>query len=342
MKVNPPFSLREEYTDEVLKLMKSVTLGSNGTRYRHKMIEERIQQLDRPIYYNLERNKRVLGNITICRRPKNWYVRYFAFNVGLQARTKQPRSKAKNTTLKNSIAEFFDGILQHPENEVECFYAYIDPQNERSLWMSQSFGFKTVAKIATQTFSRTNPKRQKAVASLKVNDFIKKKMEEQYEGNPFYYTKHTFNEADFYSLTKGGEVVAFAKVYKEAWEILRLPGKRGAFLKKAVPYIPFVNKIINPKDHVFSVVDSIWCKDNEAKYLEELFEGVLYEEKTRSLIWWVDQNQPLYQAVKRKIKWGLLHRINGVQEVDLVVKSNHEKYKNVLTTPSYITGFDFI
>lgn len=342
MKVKPPFCLKEEYTDEVLNLIKSVTLGSNGARYRHQMIEERIQQLDRPIYFNLERNNRVLGNITICRRPRNWYVRYFAFNIGLQSSTRQPRSKAKKTTLKNAVDDFFNAALADPKNEIDSFYAYIDPKNERSLWMSQNFGFKTVAKIATQTFSRINPTFINEVKAVTINDFIKEKIEAQYKNNAFYYTKHTFNNEKFYTLIKEGEVVAFAKTYKESWEILQLPGKNGAFLKKVLPYLPFINKVINPANHVFSVIDSVWSKDNNAENLNTLFEGLLHAENTRSLIWWVDQKEPLYNAVKNQIKWGLLHRINGVQEVDLVVKSTQEKHKKMLEGPSYITGFDFI
>src|SRR5690554_4426148 len=139
MKVRAPFVLRESYNDEVLNLLKSVTLGSNGARYQHQRLEQRIQQVYKPLFLNLERNEKVLGNITFCRRPINWYVRYFAFDLGMQANSQQPRSKASNSGLKKRIGEFFHHAFELEQDRPSTFYAYIDPRNERSLWMSQNF-----------------------------------------------------------------------------------------------------------------------------------------------------------------------------------------------------------
>src|SRR5690554_49863 len=165
MKIKPPFVLRENYNDEVLKLLKSVVLGSNGTRYQHQGIEKRIKNVYKPLFLNLERNDKVIGNITLCRRPTNWYVRYFAFDLGLQATSQQPKSKASNSGLKSRINAFFGHVFESNENSPSCLYAYIDPRNERSLWMSQNFNFYTAAKIATQTFSRVQPKLKKGVTA---------------------------------------------------------------------------------------------------------------------------------------------------------------------------------
>lgn len=342
MKISPPFFLRDNYNEEVLNLLKSVTLGSNGTRYQHQWIDERIKHLYQPLFLNLERHDKVLGNVTLCRRPKNWYIRYFAFDLGLQANTKQPRSNAsRESGLKKRIENFFQDTFKVDENTPETLYAYIDPRNERSLWMSQNFGFKTLASIATQTFSRVHPKKKKDVQKLSVNQEIKDLINETYGNHPFYFPHHTFNDAPFYCLMKDGKMVALAKAHKAKWKIFRLPGKHGMFLKNIIPYIPRLRKIIKPNNHVFTVVDSIWCEGNNPAYLEELFEGILFQEETNSIIWWVDDKETVYNAVKNNIKWGLMHKVNGVQKVDLVVKtpnSDPEEYKS----PTYVTGFDFI
>lgn len=341
MQIKPPFFLREELNDNILALIKSVTLGSNGTLYQHQRIDRRIKQLYHPLFVNLEHRDKVLGNVTICRRPSNWYVRYFAFDLGLQSGKQKPRSKAANSSLKNRIQGFFDDAFLE-ECPPKTFYAYIDPKNERSLWMSQNFKFKTIAKIATQTFSRVKPIAQANVSAMKVDDSLKSRVQEIYGNYPFYFTHHTFNDDPFYVLTIADEIVAFAKVHQAEWKIKRLSGKYGSFLKAIVPYIPRVRKIVRPDQHIFSVVDTVWSKGNNPAYLNQLFEGILHGEKTNSLVWWVDRKEPVFQEVQNKIDWGLLHKINGVQDVDLVVRTSQLEEVNTLETPSYVTGFDFI
>ncbi|PWH85257.1 hypothetical protein [Brumimicrobium oceani] len=342
MKINPPFVLRESYNDDVLELLKSVTLGSNGARYQHQRLEQRIKQVYRPLFLNLERNDKVLGNITFCRRPKNWYVRYFAFDLGMQAASKQPRSKATNSGLKKRIGGFFDDAFEGKEESPDLFYAYIDPRNERSLWMSQNFEFYTAAKIATQSFSRVKPKEKKEVEATKVNDFIREKVEESYGNRPLYFTKHTFNEDPFYTLTINGKIVAFAKTHSAEWKITRLPGKNGGLMRNIIPFVPGLRKVIRPNSHVFTVVDSIWSQESKAEHLEMLFEGILFHEKTNTIIWWADKKEPIYSRIKDKVNWGLLNKVNGVQEVDLVIRTPKGEQKIDYDVPTYVTGFDFI
>ncbi|MBW7868381.1 MAG: hypothetical protein H3C31_08680 [Brumimicrobium sp.] len=343
MNIAPPFILREDYNEEIVKLLKSVTLGSNGAMYQHQRIDDRIERLYKPIFLNLEHGGKVLGNITFCRRPQNWYVRYFAFDGGVQAGKNKPKSKAnKDSGLKKRIESFFQQAFELEGDAPETFYAYIDPHNERSLWMSQNFDFKTIAKIATQTFSRVRLKKPTDVYATEVNDEIKHKIFEIYGNHPFFFPLHTFNETPFYTLVKDHQVVAFAKTHQEEWKIARLPGKYGKLLKNILPFIPALNRIIRPNAHVFTVVDSIWSKDFSPAYLEELFEGILYYEKTNTLFWWVDKNEPIYQHVQDKIKWGLLHTINGVSDVDLVVRTKSSVYLEKIQGPTYVSGFDFI
>lgn len=342
MNIKPPFVLREKYNDDVLNLLKSVTLGSNGALYHHKKIDQRIKQLYNPWFLNLERNDRVLGNITFCRRPKNWYVRYFAFDIGMQSSPQQPRSSAPNTGLKKRINRFFDDAFKLEENSPEIFYAYIDPRNERSLWMSQNFGFYTAAKIATQTFSRVRLKLNANVKSTQPDKFIKDKIEEIYGKHPFYFTYHTYNEEPFYTLTINNHIVAFAKTHQAEWKIVRLPGKNGAFLKKIIPYVPGLRKIIRPGSHSFITVDSVWSENNNPKYIEQLFEGILHQESSNTIIWWVDQKEAIYKEVKDKVNWGLLNKLNGVQEVDLVIRKPIGESQKPYETPTYVTGIDFI
>lgn len=346
MKVKPPFYIREEASAEILELLTSVTLGTNGAKYRHLDTAEKVKQLYRPLFLTLERADKVLGNITFCRRPCGWYIRYFAFDQALQSKGKKNNTPKANSWLKKRLDNLFQEALQAKEPDApHLFYAYIDPKNVKSLWMSEQFGFTTVATIATQTFSRIKPRKKEQVEKAPtewVNSFV----EEKFGEYPLFFAHHVNNDAPSYVIkNKAGEIIAFAKTQRAIWCIERLSGKSGALLTQMIPFIPGVRNIVKPNRHEFSTVEAVWVadaeKENARELLEQLFEGILYMEKTNSLIWWVDYNEPLYQMVQKKINWGLMHKLNGVSDAHLVtLKEESVSEKSHL--PYYTTAFDFI
>ena len=342
MRLSPLFQIREKATPEVIKLLESVTLGTNGAQYRHLDTRERIQNADNPLHVSLERNKRVIGNVTFCKRENSWYVRYFAFDTLLQG-SGQRKSKASSGRIKGELQQFFDYVLstEQPFGAVQSFYAYIDPNNEKSLWMSESFGFKARATIATQTFSRARlPKRTlaektddwKSLASLFRGEFRKSA----------YYLEHHLKQGPFYVLRNdSGEITACCKAIKATWAIERLPGKLGGILPKIIPFIPGLRRIICPKRHTFLVPEAVYVKDNNPQYLQELFEGMLSLEKEHLILWWVDEVSPLHKAVKNNVHWGPLHKLVGVNQAKLMVKLN-EQFEFDNSAPVYTCGFDFV
>jgi hypothetical protein len=334
-----PFVIREEPTESIIALLKSVTLGTNGAKYRHLNTEERLAQLYRPLYFTLERHERALGNITLCRRPCGWYVRYFAFDQLFQ--TGSPINASSGSGgLKKRINQFFEAAEQGDfEGLSDLLYAYIDPKNQRSLFISRNFGFQTVAKIATQTFSRVTPRESSRVRKIENTDELNALIRANFSNRPFFFDHHTFNDSPFYGLYLKEELVAVTKIHHANWVIEQLPGKKGKLLTKMVPYVPGLRRILKPASHQFIVVDTVWSKENDAGNVEELLSAVLALENRNLIIWWVDQQDGLYSAVKQTVQWGLLHRLNGVHEVDLVVRSSK---KLNINSPTYTTGVDFI
>jgi len=339
MKSWTPFVIREEPTEAIVNLLKSVTLGTNGAKYRHLNTEERLGQLIHPLYFTLERNERALGNITICRRPCGWYVRYFAFDQLFQTKSSSANSKGTGG-LKKTIIDFFEAAERGDLGDTpDLFYAYIDPSNQRSHFMSKTFGFQTAAKIATQTFSRITPKNSVRVRKIENREALRPIIKSCFSTRPFFFDQHTFNSSFFYGLYEQEELIAFVKIHHAKWAIDQLPGKHGKLLTKIVPYVPGLRKILHPASHQFIVIDTVWSKTNDAKQLEELMNALLFQEERNLIIWWVDQQEDVYRDVKNKVHWGLLHQINGVHEVDVVVRS---KNNPDFSLPTYITGVDFI
>lgn len=160
MSLSSLFKIRYEASPQLLDLLSKTTLGTNGAKYKHLDTRKRILEADDPLYLSLERKGRLIGNITLCRRGSMWYIRYFAFDSIFQTGSKQKSTGRSNSFLKREIGSFFDEVFEgaHSVEKPDSFYAYIDPKNDRSKWMSTNFGFQTVGHLATQTFSRINPK----------------------------------------------------------------------------------------------------------------------------------------------------------------------------------------
>ena len=67
-------------SEDLVELLSGVELGTNGAKYVHLDIKERIKEADNPLSFSLERNNRLIANITFCERDTGYYLRYFAFS----------------------------------------------------------------------------------------------------------------------------------------------------------------------------------------------------------------------------------------------------------------------
>ncbi len=328
---------RESATPAIIELLESVTLGTNGAQYSHLDTRRRISEADEPLFLTIERNEQLLGNVTFCRRDKNWYIRYFAFDNRFQS--SGTKKSSGNSLIKREIESFFQKVLD--QQEPVSFYAYIDPDNVKSLWMSENFGFETIARIATQSFSRVNPRNSIRIEKLTDWNEVKDIVQTNFSGHHYYFEAQT-SKPPFYVLKDDNEIIAFAKINSATWEIKRLPGKFGGMLTKLIPFIPRLNKIIRPKNHAFIVPEAVWIKNNDSNLLEELFEGILFEEKRNLLLWWVDEKDGLYKTIQPKTNWGILHKLIGISLAHVVQRTNSEQKRSINNQPVYTSGFDFI
>ena len=338
--LSPLFKLREIHTQGIVDLLEATTLGTNGAKYKHLDTADRIKEADSPLFLSLERYNRVLGNVTFCQRGGNWYIRYFAFQSFLQGSEHKSNNPTGNSSLKNELGQFFDDVL-NSDDSVDSMYAYIDPKNDRSKWMSENFGFEKIGELATQSFSRVNPKKSSRLSKIEDWNEIAPMVRDFYGSNRCYFEAHC-SKPPFYVLKDdSNQIIAFARSVNVHWEIVRMPGKMGGFLTKSIPYIPFLRKLIKPKNHEFLVPEIVWTNNNDPKLLSELFEGMLVDQNLNLLLWWTDIRNPLYSTIKAKVNWGLLHKIIGVAPVD-VVQLKSKSYIAQNDEPIFVSAFDMV
>ena len=95
-------------SENLIELLSGVELGTNGAKYVHLDIKERIKQADNPLSFSLERNNRLIANITFCVREKGYYLRYFAFASAFQSRGNKKNHRNQNLPdLKKKYLRYF-------------------------------------------------------------------------------------------------------------------------------------------------------------------------------------------------------------------------------------------
>lgn len=323
MALSQIFKIRDSVTPQIIALLEQTTLGTNGAMYRHLDTSARIKEADNPLFLSMERNNKVIGNITFCRRGRDWYIRYFAFHTLVQSGQKIKKEEKGNSFLKRELNQFFTDAFEGKIDgtELQSMYAYIDPKNGRSKWMSENFNFRVIGQLVTQTYSRIKPKASKRLEKITDWKTIEGFVLKNYSDHAYFFDAHA-SVAPFYAMKdENGNIIACARTSIVQWEIIQLPGRSGRLLTKVIPFIPFLNRLIKPKNHTFLVPEIVCVKDYGPAILDELFSAILYEEKLNLMIWWLDQKDSLYQNVKAKINWGLLHKIIGVSPVDVVQRT---------------------
>lgn len=326
-------------SENLIELLSGVELGTNGAKYVHLDIKERIKQADNPLSFSLERNNRLIANITFCVREKGYYLRYFAFGRAFQSRSnKKKSSKRKPSRFEKEISQIFQDLISNKPSLP--FYAYIDYDNDRSRLFSERFGFENYSDIVSRTYSRINPKKNKNITLINDWEAIKGEIKAAYGADEFYHEGHIKKGPYVVLNDDNGVMISCAKFSKVHWRIISLPGRYGSFLVKIIPFIPFLNRLIKPKNHFFLVPDVVLSKNKSPKDIESLFDGALHLFGVNSLIWFIDPNKDIYKQQRKKIKWGLLDIILGEKKVALATRNHKTPYSE--KRPVFVSAFDLI
>ena len=326
-------------SENLVELLTGVELGTNGAKYVHLDIKERIKEADHPLSFSLERNNRLIANITFCVRDTGYYLRYFTFSSAFQSQgSKNKSAKRKPSQLEKEISRVFQNLISNKPSFP--LYAYIDYDNDRSRLFSERFGFENYSDIVSRTYSRINPKKNQNITLIDDWEAISEEIKAAYGADEFYHEAHIKKGPYLVLKNDKGVMIACAKFSKVHWRIISLPGRYGSFLVKILPFIPFLNRLIKPKDHFFLVPDVVLTKNNSSEDIETLFDSALDLFKVNSLIWFIDPNKPIYKEQSKRIKWGILDKILGEKKVAVVTLNHKSHYSE--KKPVFVSAFDLI
>lgn len=324
-------------SEELVVFLEATQLGTNGAKYSHLDVRERIKQTDNPKSFTLTRNESIVANVTFCLRDFAYYIRYFAFHTRYQSSSNSSRRKNYNSIFHKKIEQVFEELTSQSEKP---FYAYIDSDNSRSREMSSRFGFGHYTDIVSKSFSRLYPKKNSKITFSEPCAEIEQLVQGQYQNYDAYFDDHVKEGPFVLMRSAAGQIEACAKFTLVKWRIHRLPGAFGGVLVKGLPYIPFLRKLIQPKLHCFLTPDIVYTEGQDPKKLEALFTGALALYKVHSLLWFVDPNDKNFTTIGSGFCWGILNKIIGVKKVEVVGRNIEQRYDP--SRPFFVSSFDLI
>ena len=342
-------------SEEILELLKNTVFGVEGKlRYRQKEIEKGLRLLEKLEFIHVKKNDRLLATAGVIRRETNngnsLYVRYLSAYNPFKTSSKKDFNKkiSKKGIIREQIGEVFTNHFEQPfidENKKGCFYAYVESDNIYSRNLGLSFGFQPVRKINTLVFSRLSPKKATGIKELPPDqvDQFKTGIRDYYKDHTFVFTEGLENRGKLYSFFEGNEMVAGIRTYPVLWEIVEMPGVTGFLMQKVLPYLPYTNRLLSPRNMKFLAFDSAWHKDGYEHAIPFMMEHLCAIYKINMGMFWGDQESHLIKSLSNSGKMGLLYTLNKNITADIIIRPinmNETSLKELVKKPIFVSAED--
>ncbi|MEX1001046.1 MAG: hypothetical protein WDZ35_02940 [Crocinitomicaceae bacterium] len=337
--------------ESVIELLNNTLIGTNGSLYQLLDTSTKIHLLHQPHFIYFERNNRCIANLTICERTvqlngnefHSLYLRYFAFDKIFQGGSKSSKGHS-------SFHHYFQQLFKSsnfnplaPKTEKSIYWAFIDPENLRSFAMNEKLGFQTVGAFTTTAFSRVKPSPSSRLERIQESDIpaARELIRNFYRDFNFYSEIHLFESSHFFVLKNKGEIIAGIQANPVRFHIKSLAGWGGKLLVKALPYLPRIKRLIQPKEQRFLATEGLFWKEGYEQQVEELLNGVLAETEHHLLLIWTDDQNKMLE--KLPVKWGLIQRVKKDNPIHIVAKFNGfqpQEIDQIIHKKKYLSGFD--
>lgn len=266
-----------------------------------------------------------------------YYIRYFTFKNKFRSAPAIAKNPRRPSALKDEIHQLLKGELFGDSNP-HLYYAYIDPDNLRSLRLAKDFGFSKAGDFRTVFYSRFFPKRSAFVSRIQPDEepTVVGLLKDFYGDHHFLSFENVFHLGNYFVYKREGVIVAGIQALSEHWRVLELPGSNGKLLLGVLSRLPLMKRLIS-KDFRFLSVEAIYCKKGEEDALNTLLEDVLARFQVHSAIFCLDPGSEAYQAMQ-KLNRGLLGRLS--KERSFAVMAKAQEMELELRSPCYVSAFD--
>jgi len=332
-----------EPTPAIVNLLKNTVYGTHGPRYQHTGHENKINHLQNPFFFQLLKEEQVIGTYCLSQRwvkiatgeALSFYGRYFSI-------APQFIVQGYGSLLKKEAIAYVERTITPPF----FFYSYIEETNQRSLAISKKDGYQPIGALEAVLFSRLYPKQNAKFSRLPPTEYPQMLLQLQatYQNYTLVQPDRIFYEQNYFVLKENDEIVAGVQANPVAWHIIHMPGLTGKIVMKVLPYVPVLNRLINPQNHQFLALEAVYVKPGREKELLTLLKSTLAHFGYTSALLMLDVNCPLRQLLKSLGSLGLMHALNKSIYTQVMVKTNgitEEEIKSYPEQPIYASAFDF-
>lgn len=334
-------------SEQIEKLLYTNVIGTPGKSmvYQHQKVAEKLRHIKDPFFVSLSIRNSLVATCCFCKRNifingeivNAFYIRYFTFKTTYRSNARKKIYQPRENLLKKEVNQLLNG-QEFGENKPHVYYAYIDPDNLRSLRLTQEFGFEAAGIFHTVFFSRFFPKRSKNVFQLKESerDKIDPWLKSNYRDYQFFCDENVFYQNGYYVIKSKGEIVAGIQATPEKWKIHELPGRNGKLLLSVISKFPLFRRLFH-REFSFLSVEAILCKENHEQELERLLSDVLARHKIHTAIMCLDPGSRAYKLVK-SLKPGMMRRLAKEKRLQVIVRS--QEVGLPADGPTYVSAFD--
>lgn len=178
-------------------------------------------------------------------------------------------------------------------------FGFIEADNVPSMKLSRRAGYEACGQIITVTFSRTHPRRIAGVRRVRSDEgeVLRARLQSRYAGHGLADFELSLRPERCWGLERNGQLTAVLQAEPRRLELTKLG--YGGLLKLALPWIPIVRTLVDPKDYRFLWFQHLLFDDERAEDCYLLMEGVLHEEGYRlANVQW-DISSPVYRTWRR-------------------------------------------
>ena len=351
-----------EVPDKLMKLINETWLGSKGLRYRHGRVEDRLTNMQNPYHLTLYRGRDILGNITYGRyqsqnvfgKANSYYIRYFAFKNTLKTSTKEKENTQGNSVIKKITGRV---LFQHPAEQAVNFgedvndpayhYAFIEPDNMRSLHHAFGFNLKATRKFETLPFFRLKPREIvdcKAVVNDDEKEEVKALLTDFYSDHNGVIFHYLFREDGYFTVRNNkGEIVAGCQANDCLFHITDTGSKLFNGIVKVLKATGLDKKILDVGNLRFLSFDHVYYKPGYEKVLIDLFETLLSKFNLSLSLMFYDSDSPVLKMLKNSGKLGWIYRFYTASP-NVVLTHNlnltDEQEKSLEKHPWFIASYD--
>ena len=299
--------LGKEPSAEVVACLSQVIWGSKQLRYRLPDIGERLRRLRDPFIFVLRRNGALAAICILDRCWKNVGGRpYDTFHFMLVATIDEHRAQGLGGLLMAEARRFSERTLGHPG----LGFGYVESTTVFSLRITDRIGHAISAEMPLVLFSRLRPTDDVRVGLARADerDEILARLGALYADHELDDFAASLDTDRFLVLRDGDKIRAGAQIEQLQWSVVSLPGAMGALLLKVLPYVPILNRRLNPSQLRLLRFGNLLVEPGHEAELVTLLEAALVRHGVAMGLMMLDRRSPVLGRILAHGHLGLLRR----------------------------------